>query len=230
MFKKPVRRGNIRKKRKVEEVEEEAADEQSTGDVLQGMRELQKMRGKAHGINPVTAEEREREAEKKRAMKEIEAQTKADEQQGGLLNSFFEKTSEKSAIDKQMDNYIERNMKLLKGEDPDAEDAKPKTAEDLLYQTPADLAPAGSETRESELSGVSDIKVRALFAAPSRFGTAARLLWHCCLALLTPTLLLCRRWSLTSTPSWQTSSARKRLVSRLSRSAKPGKRISRRRR
>ena len=122
MFKKPVRRGNIRKKRKVEEVEEEAADEQSTGDVLQGMRELQKMRGKAHGINPVTAEEREREAEKKRAMKEIEAQTKADEQQGGLLNSFFEKTSEKSAIDKQMDNYIERNMKLLKGEDPDAED------------------------------------------------------------------------------------------------------------
>ena len=65
----------------------------------------------------------------------------------------------KSAIDKQMENYIERNMALLRGEDPDAEDEKPKTAEDLLYQTPAELAPAASVTRESELSGVSDIKV-----------------------------------------------------------------------
>ena len=87
MFKKPARRGNIRKKRKLEEEEEE--EEESTVDVLQGMRELQKMRGKAHGINPVTAEEREREAEKKRQQKEMEAQTKAEQQQGGLLNSFF---------------------------------------------------------------------------------------------------------------------------------------------
>lgn len=163
MFKKPVRRGNIRKKRKLAEPEEE--EEESTGEVLAGMRELQKMRGKAHGINPVTAEEREREAEKKRQVKELEAQTKAEEQQGGLLNSFFERTDEKSAIDKQMENYIERNMALLKGEDPDAEDQKPKTAEDLLYQTPAELAPAGSATRESELSGVSDIKVR-IFTHP----------------------------------------------------------------
>ena len=158
MFKKPVRRGNLRKKRKVEEPEEEE-EEEATVDVLAGMRELQKMRGRAHGINPVTAEEREREAEKKRQQKELEAQTKAEQQQGGLLNSFFEKTNEKSAIDKQMEHYIERNMALLKGEDPDAEDEKPKTAEDLLYQTPADLAPAESATRESELSGVSDIKV-----------------------------------------------------------------------
>jgi len=167
MFKKPVRRGNLRKKRKVEEPEEEEEEEEATGDVLAGMRELQKMRGRAHGINPVTAEEREREAEKKRQQKELEAQTKAEEQQGGLLNSFFEKTNDKSAIDKQMDQYIERNMKLLKGEDPDAEDEKPKTAEDLLYQTPADLAPAASATRESELSGVSDIKVSDFAAQPA---------------------------------------------------------------
>ena len=159
MFKKPARRGNIRKKRKLEE-EEEEEEEESTVDVLQGMRELQKMRGKAHGINPVTAEERERDRELKRMQKEAEAQSAAEQNQGGLLNSFFEKTSEKSAIDKQMDNYIERNMKIMKGEDPDAEEVKVKTAEDLLYQTPADLAPAGSLTRDSELSGVSDIKVR----------------------------------------------------------------------
>ena len=168
MFKKPVRRGNLRKKRKVEEPEEDE-DAEATVDVLAGMRELQKMRSRAHGINPVTAEEREREAEKKRQQKELEAQTKAEQQQGGLLNSFFEKTNEKSAIDKQMDNYIERNMALLRGEDPDAEDEKPKTAEDLLYQTPAELAAAASATRESELSGVSDIKV-------SNF--AARLPFH----------------------------------------------------
>ena len=175
MFKKPARRGNIRKKRKLEEEEEE--EEESTVDVLQGMRELQKMRGKAHGINPVTAEEREREAEKKRQQKEMEAQTKAEQQQGGLLNSFFEKTTEKSAIDKQMENYIERNMKVLKGEDPDAEDEKPKTAEDLLYRTPADLAPATSATRESELSGVSDIKV-------SNFAAHLQSSGRCCAQLL----------------------------------------------
>ena len=57
----------------------------------------------------------------------IDEESKSKEQQGGLLNSFFEKTSEKSAMDKQMEDYVERNMKLLKGEDPDAQEEAPKT-------------------------------------------------------------------------------------------------------
>ena len=158
MFKKPNRKGQMRKKRKLEAPPEDDDDGEDAGDVLAGMRELQRQRERGRGLNPVTAEEREREAARKQQQAAIDEESKSKEQQGGLLNSFFEKTSEKSAMDKQMEDYVERNMKLLKGEDPDAQEEAPKTDEDRLFETPAELAPATSAVRDSELSGVSDIK------------------------------------------------------------------------
>ena len=59
-----------------------------------------------------------------------------------------------------MDDFIDRNMAIRRGEDPDAKTVVVNTKEDLLYQTPADLMPASSEARDSELSGVADIMVR----------------------------------------------------------------------
>ena len=156
MFKKPNRKGQMRKKRKLEAPPEDDDDGEDAGDVLAGMRELQRQRERGRGLNPVTAEEREREAARKQQQAAIDEESKSKEQQGGLLNSFFEKTSEKSAMDKQMEDYVERNMKLLKGEDPDAQEEAPKTDEDRLFETPAELAPATSAVRDSELSGVSD--------------------------------------------------------------------------
>ena len=57
-----------------------------------------------------------------------------------------------------MDEFIERNLQLARGEDPDAKVLKIKDAEDLLYETPAELQPPTSLVRESEVSGVADIK------------------------------------------------------------------------
>lgn len=161
MFKKRERKSQLRKKRpRTEEPEEEAeggAGPEDTGELLASMRELQKQRARSSGLDPQKAEEKERQAERKRQAK-VDQTAQAAKSTGGLLSALFEQQQERSLVDKQMDDFIERNMAIRRGEDPDAKDVVVKTREDLLYQTPAELIPATSEVRESELSGVSDIK------------------------------------------------------------------------
>ena len=160
MFKKRERKTQLRKKRKQADVEEDEGEgEQSAQEILEGMRELQRQRAKSHGIDPRKADAKEKELERKRQAKQVEKE-QAGKSSGGLLSSLFEQQQERSLVDRQMDDFIERNMAIRRGEDPDAKEEVVKTREDLLYQTPAELAPATSAIRDAELTGVADIQVQ----------------------------------------------------------------------
>jgi hypothetical protein len=98
MFNKPRRNQQLRKKRKL--TDEEVAVEEEDGaaaaqDILEGVKELQKQRHANHGINPDEVQSRILLAEKKARQQKEAAETVAKEDTGGLLNSFFQQTSEK---------------------------------------------------------------------------------------------------------------------------------------
>lgn len=161
VFKKPFRRGNMRKRERAVDEPEEAAD--GTSMSLEMMRELQKQRQRSKGVT----------LEAKGALEEVDealAGGSTDLAAEGGLETTFTSQTDSGEIDHQMLKYIEEQMQGGGDEAGGSEQRKvaidPEEAE--LYTTPANLigvVPGGAEADVTEdsanrwLAGIMEVEL-----------------------------------------------------------------------
>jgi len=163
-FRKPARKGGgggRRKQRSSAPLSSSASDDAAdvaSGSSVAAMQQLQKMRGRGRGLDPTKAiAQASAASDIAAAAAAVAVAEPKGLDRGGLLNAAFERVEEVNPLKVQMDTFIESKMAARHG-GPALPEAAEKTDEQRLYETPHHLQIHASQARETELSGVSDLR------------------------------------------------------------------------